>query len=474
MPSLCFEPLHAAAREACVALAAAAAPVAPMSGQVTTIPVVARVDNEVVAELRRRLEAPSARVHVAGDSSQAASIPLERDVSRTIVVSIDRSVAALRRLLALGIGDVVEYSDDSVVCIAARLKRWARVDAAIAAPLVATNLVGRSEPWLATLRCVVESALFSAAPVLLSGPTGTGKELLARLLHTLDARPRKRDLITVDCTTLARDLAGSELFGHERGAFTGAVSERDGAVALAHNGTLFLDEVGELSPDHQSQLLRAVQEKAYRRVGGTNWQRSDFRLVCATNRDLQAEVQEGRFRADLYHRIAAINCRSPALDQRRDDIPFLIEHFLASECADEPPPCVSPALIEYLQCRQYKGNVRELRQLIQACRRRHAGTGRLTLSSLPEDEIGGWVTQESRQDDVTQHDVWGPEPIDTFVRLALRSGTGLKELGRLVESAAVRIALKESRSLTEAAGRLGVTPRALHLRRAARRDSHKH
>src|SRR5437763_9151048 len=136
----------------------------------------------------------------------------------------------------------------------------------------------------------MEAAFFTDAPVLSTGETGTGKELIARLVHSLDARSKKRDLVVVDCTTIVPTLSGSEFFGHERGAFTGAVSTREGAFALADGGTLFLDEVGELPLTLQPRLLRVLQEHTYKRVGGNLWQEAKFRLVCATNRNLETEI----------------------------------------------------------------------------------------------------------------------------------------------------------------------------------------
>src|SRR4029077_5747912 len=144
--------------------------------------------------------------------------------------------------------------------------------------------------------------------------------IVARLIHLLDARPNKRDLVVLDCSTVVPELSGSEFFGHERGAFTGALTERHGAFALANGGTLFLDEIGELPLPLQAQLLRVVQEHSYKRIGGNKWHRTDFRLVCATNRDLLGLVCGGEFRADLYYRIASFVCKLPALRERAEDI----------------------------------------------------------------------------------------------------------------------------------------------------------
>ena len=148
------------------------------------------------------------------------------------------------------------------------------------------------------------------------GETGTGKELAARLIHTLDRRPRKGDLVVLDCATVVPQLAGSEFFGHERGAFTDAVAGRDGCFALANGGTLFLDEIGELPLTLQAELLRAIQERTFKRVGSNVWRSSVFRLVCASNRELLAEVGQSAFRMDLYYRVASVTITLPPLRDR--------------------------------------------------------------------------------------------------------------------------------------------------------------
>jgi len=387
--------------------------------------------------------------------------------SRTMLLHRAPCPGAERALVAMGIGDVIQDSPQALDVVRSRLLRWEQVDAALRLPLVKENLVGNSAAWMAALRMVAECALFSSAAVLLTGQTGTGKELLARLLHSLDPQAKHHDMIIVDCTTLSRDLAGSELFGHERGAFTGAVGPRDGAIACANGGTLFLDEVGELPLELQAQFLRVLQEKVYRRVGSSHWQRASFRLVCATNRDLPAEVAAGRFRADLYFRVAAMTCRTPALEQRRADIPALVRHFAASAAAGAAAPELSATLQDYLAQREYSGNVRELYQLVLACMRRYAGAGPLSLACLPDEEIQSWGGMENVV--LADKPVWHAAYVDDFVRAALRANVGLKELGRMVEAAAVQLALDESESITAAANWLGVTPRALHLRKAAAR-----
>jgi len=210
------------------------------------------------------------------------------------------------RLLQAGASDVFawDHSGRSAGEVAARLRRWEVVDQLVRSPLVRKNCIGRSPAWVRALRQIVEMARFTDTPALITGETGTGKELAARLIHTLEDRPEKRDLVVPDCTTIAPELSGSEFFGHERGAFTGA-------FALADGGTLFLDEVGELPLTLQAELLRVVQERTYKRVGSNDWRQTNFRLVCATNRELLREEALGQFRRDLYYRIAGWTCRLP-------------------------------------------------------------------------------------------------------------------------------------------------------------------
>ncbi len=385
--------------------------------------------------------------------------------SRVIAAAREPGAAdgtAAWRLLAHGASDVVRWDGGpEVPALVARLRRWAEVDRIVASPLVRDHLVGSSPAWTRLLRQVVEAALYTDAPVLLAGETGTGKELVARLLHTLDRRPRKRDLVLVDCTTLVPELSGSELFGHERGAFTGAAAQRDGALALADGGTLFLDELGELPPAQQAELLRAVQERTYKRVGGNSWRAADFRLVCATNRDLRAEVEAGRFRRDLYYRVAAVTCELPPLRDRPEDVVPLARHFMAQLRPGAEPPELDDAVREHLERRAYPGNVRDLRQLVARLMYRHVGPGPVTAGDVPEDERP--APDEGPPD-------WQDEAFERAVRRAVAAGTSLHDITRAAGELAVRVALQAEGSLPRAARRLGVTDRALQLRRAARRQ----
>jgi transcriptional regulator with GAF, ATPase, and Fis domain len=366
-------------------------------------------------------------------------------------------------LLSAGAADVFtwDHSADPAVEIAARLRRWEAVDALAASQRVQDMLVGRSPLWIRTVRHIVEVARFTDAAVLITGESGTGKELVARLIHALDAREHKGELVVLDCTTVVPTLSGSEFFGHERGAFTGAVVARDGAFAAADGGTLFLDEIGDLPLPLQAELLRVIQEGMYKRVGSNVWRRTNFRLLCATNRDLLQEASEGRFRKDLYYRIAAWHCRLPSLRERPGDIPLLTHYFLTKARPGEGAPALDQAVAELLLTRAYPGNVRELRQLVARIGGRHVGSGPITVGDVPPEErpMGDWPGP-----------AWHDERFEQSIRHALTRGVTLRELSRVVGEVAIRIAVAEEGSLRRAAQRLGVTDRALQLRKAAGRN----
>jgi transcriptional regulator with GAF, ATPase, and Fis domain len=392
-----------------------------------------------------------------------------------LVMALAASPAAMRtgdtwRLLNSGAADTLVWDEDGAAAgqILARLDRWTTIDDLAGDAAARQPLIGDSPVWRALVRRVVEAAHFTAGPVLLLGESGTGKEVLARLIHAVDGReapPRGagRELVTVDCSTIVPELSGSELFGHERGAFTGAVNYREGAFALAAGGTLFLDEVGELPLPLQAQLLRAVQEKTYKRVGGNVWQSTDFRLVCATNRNLVELVERGQFRLDLYHRIAGWVFRMPTLRERREDIVPLARHFMEIARPDDPPLDFDPAVTEYLLHRAFEGNVRELRQLIHRIAYRHVGAGPVTAGDIPE---------EDRPPAGELPRTWPDEHLERAIADAITLGVGLKEISQATTETAVRIAVQsEKGNLQRAARRLGVTDRALQMRRRDQRKA---
>lgn len=390
--------------------------------------------------------------------------------SRRVLVLAESSTAISNddawQVLDAGASDILfwdELSSPGEV-ISARLQRWNDVDQIVESPLVRNNLVGRCRAWKSALRRIVEVAVFTDAPVLLLGETGTGKELAARLIHTLAEERNEHELIILDCTTIVPDLSGSELFGHERGAFTGAIAARDGAFAQADNGTLFLDEVGELPPEQQVQLLRVLQEGTFKRVGSNKWRESDFRLVCATNRDLQAELEHNLFRRDLYYRIASWVIRLPPLRERIADIIPLVHYFMREVRPDSRALELDERVQAYLLNRDYPGNVRDLRSLAVRIATRHVGPGPITLGEIPADE-----RPNSGSD--SWPEVWCDAAVEQAIHRAVANGAKLKEVGRTVEDAAIRIVVEgENGNLQRAADTLGVTDRTLQKWKAKQRQ----
>lgn len=227
------------------------------------------------------------------------------------------------------------------------------------------QMVGASEP-MRRVFSVIERVADTDVTVLVRGESGTGKELVANALHYRSAR-RSKPLVRMNCAALSRELVESELFGHERGAFTGAHARREGKFEAAHGGTLFLDEVGDMPLETQAKLLRAIQEKAFERVGGNHEIKIDVRVVAATNQDLEAAIRAGRFREDLYYRLKVVEVALPTLRDCRADLPLLIDHFCkaAAERFGRPPkPLASDALRACIE-HGWPGNVRELRGALE-------------------------------------------------------------------------------------------------------------
>lgn len=228
-----------------------------------------------------------------------------------------------------------------------------------------THIIGQT-PAIQEITAMIDKVAPSDARVLITGANGTGKELVARSLHELSNR-NKAPFIEVNCAAIPAELIESELFGHEKGAFTSAVKDRKGKFELASGGTLFLDEIGDMSLAAQAKVLRALQENLIQRVGGEKDIKVDCRVLAATNKDLQLEIKEGRFREDLFHRLAVILIHVPSLNERREDIPMLTEHFLQLICQDHgiPKKSIDAAAIEALQALNWTGNIRELRNIIE-------------------------------------------------------------------------------------------------------------
>jgi transcriptional regulator with GAF, ATPase, and Fis domain len=440
-----------------------------------------RLCGDIVAQLARAdvtadplgADEPSGPGIVVLDEATAEVCEFIREASRDgleCVLAVASAPAALAggatwRLLKAGAADVFAWDGSATPAgaVAARLDRRREVDRLVNSPQVRDACVGSSPAWVRVLQQVAEVAYFSDASVLITGESGTGKEQVSRLVHALDRRPDKRELVVLDCTTVARELAGSEFFGHERGAFTGAVAARDGAFALADGGTLFLDEVGELPLPLQAELLRVIQERTFKRVGSHTWQTTRFRLVCATNRDLSGEVARGRFRQDLYYRIAGWSRRLPPLRERPEDILPLARHFMRQFGGGADPPELDDDVRDYLLRRPYPGNVRDLKHTVARIMHRHVGPGPITVGDIPDDERPAAGPGASD---------WCDDAFERAIRRAVLLGAPLKEIGRAAESTAVRLAVgQEEGNLQRAARRLGVTDRALQMRRAALRQT---
>lgn len=272
-----------------------------------------------------------------------------------------------------------------------RKRLSAEAEAAPASPARApvAQIEGKSARMLDVYKLVARVAP-STATVLVVGESGTGKELVARAIHGRSARA-SQPFVPVNCTALSESLLESELFGHARGAFTGAISAKQGLFELADGGTLFLDEIGDMGPKMQAQLLRTLQDGEVRPVGGAESIRVDVRLVCATNRDLEAEVKAGRFREDLYFRINVVTIRLPPLRDRPEDVPVLVQHFLAKIARRErrAHASLSREALEILRRHDWPGNVRELENALE--RAVAVAKGNVILPSDLPSEVQGQI-----------------------------------------------------------------------------------
>ena len=251
-------------------------------------------------------------------------------------------------------------------------------------------MVGQSPAIQALIRTAQQAAA-SNATVLLRGESGTGKEILARAIHGWSPR-HGAPLVIVNCVALSEELLESELFGHEKGAFTGAHQRKRGKVELADGGTLFLDEIGDIRPALQAKLLRLLQEHEFERVGGTRPIQVDVRFIAATNADLEQAMKQGAFRQDLYYRLNVVPLALPPLRARKEDIDILAQHFVAKYCAElkRPPRAISPAALAVLRQYDWPGNIRELENAIERAvvlsQGPDIGPGDLPIAPIPADD----------------------------------------------------------------------------------------
>jgi transcriptional regulator with PAS, ATPase and Fis domain len=244
---------------------------------------------------------------------------------------------------------------------------------------------------------MIERVAPSDATVLIRGASGTGKELVARALHQNSAR-RERPLVTINCAALQETLLESELFGHEKGAFTGAVQAKAGLVEVAEGGTLFIDEIAEMAPGLQAKLLRVLENGNYRRVGSTQEAHADVRVVAATNKPLEEEIKAGRFREDLFFRLNVVTIELPSLRDRRPDIPELIEHFLITRQVGPIPTRIDREAQAALERHDWPGNVRELANVLERAQIL-AEDHLITLDDLPESLVSAALPEDIEEGD---------------------------------------------------------------------------
>jgi nitrogen regulation protein NR(I) len=312
-------------------------------------------------------------------------------------------------------------------------------------------LVGES-PSMKAVHEMVARVADSPSTVLITGESGTGKELIAKALHQGSSR-RDKPLIKVNCAAIPKDLVESELFGYERGAFTGAVGSKPGRFELADTGTLFLDEIGEVPVEMQVKLLRALQESEFERVGGIKTLKVDVRLVAATNRDLKQLIAEGRFREDLYYRLAVVPIALPPLRERREDIPLLVRHFIDKydQRLGKRVEGIEPEALELLMDYAWPGNIRELENLMER-------------SVLFAD--GPQILASALPDSLRDRGAHPPSPIAGVGHLgaiAAPSGASMKEIVRQAQAEVERKLI--ARALEETGGNVTRAAKALQISR---------
>ena len=299
------------------------------------------------------------------------------------------------------------------------------------------TLLGKSKP-VQELISLIGKVSPTKTNILIIGESGTGKELVARMIHDTGILKGK-PFIPINCGAIPESLIESELFGHRKGSFTGAINEKTGLFEVANGGSIFLDEVGELPLSMQVKILRAIQERAFRRVGGVDDIRIDVRIIAATNRDLEAAIAQGTFREDLYYRLNVIQIKTPPLRTRKDDIPLLAEHFLDrfNQRFGKKIQSFTPDALAALSAHSWPGNVRELENVIERAITLENGK-KITINALPQAVLTLVKKNASSKDgilipspDFKKGDIKLDEILgrieETFIRAALAHGSGTKK-----------------------------------------------
>jgi transcriptional regulator with GAF, ATPase, and Fis domain len=330
-------------------------------------------------------------------------------------------------------------------------------DRSIAASLEQLGIVGGGAPMMALGRWIQKVAPLSDLPVLITGETGTGKELVARAVHRLDPKRGRGPFVPLNCAALTSTLAESELFGHRKGAFTGATSDRRGLIRAAHGGTLFLDEIGELELSLQAKLLRVLQENRVRPVGDDHEDPVSVRVVAATNRDLHAMVEQGQFRRDLLYRLNLLTVRMPSLSERGDDIETLVAHFLKKYGAG-PHVHIGATLIDAVKALHLPGNVRQLENLIRYAIVQANQGGTLGLEHLPS------VVWDELSQAAPAAQAAAAEPsADRWTTVFDMNKGNLSRSVSTCERQLLQVAMSRAHGNRSAAARLlGITPRSVY------------
>jgi two-component system nitrogen regulation response regulator NtrX len=426
-------------------------------------------------ETLERLHAPGASTAAAAASASAraagatAPRPGEQPLPTVVMISGHATLSDAVRAVKAGAYDFLEKPLDRerlLVTVRNALERRAMVREVAGLRALADErfeMVGRSPPMQALYAQIVKVAA-TRARVLVTGESGTGKELIARAVHR-ESPLRSREFVKVNCAAIPPELIESELFGHERGAFTGATARKRGLFEVADGGTIFLDEIGDMILSAQAKVLRVLQSGEFTRVGGEQTLKADVRVVAATNRDLQAAVAAGQFREDLYFRLAVVPLRAPPLRERAEDIPLLCASFIEATCRENGmrPKTMSSDAVAILSAYAWPGNVRELRNVIE----------RLVI--LSEESIGVGDLPEEIVDDVErrrrEEGTSAAPPGGALPRIELppeARALPLREFRDAVEREYIRTKLDEHGwNISRTAGLLGIERTNLHKKMRA-------
>ncbi|MFW6250206.1 MAG: sigma-54-dependent transcriptional regulator [Alkalispirochaetaceae bacterium] len=367
---------------------------------------------------------------------------------QTVMISGHGSIDLAVKALKLGAFDFIEkpLSLDRVLTIvsnAMEMGSLRRENAELRNKLTEEDhLIGQSKA-INEVRKIISQAAGSDARIMITGENGTGKELVAREIHRRSERAQK-PFVEVNCAAIPDNLIESELFGHEKGSFTGAVQQRRGKFELADGGTLFLDEVADMSLSAQAKMLRVIQEMTFQRIGGEKTIEVDVRVIVATNKDIQEEIHRGRFREDLFFRLNVIPVTVPPLRERQEDVPLLLAHFLKEFSGEGTSRRFSEEALEYLQRHPWPGNVRELKNFVER------------ISIMSSGEV---ISLKEVQEYLDEGPKGGEDPLESYLGMGLTEARDAFERDYLVQK------LRENgNNISRTAQQLGIYPSNLHAK----------